>query len=143
MRILSSIILIVLALLAIFAALNWTVVAAPATVSVFGFRTEASPGLVLLGFAFTFALLALAYAAAQRAIILMEMRRQSKELEAQRDLAERAEASRLNDLRQQLEREFAQLRTTMEESTNSLAAGIGQIDEKLSRPGTAIDKPGF
>jgi uncharacterized integral membrane protein len=134
MRILSSIILAVLALLAMFAALNWTVVAAPAALSIFGFRREAPPGLILLGFAFTFALLSLAYAAAQRALILMEMRRQSQELEAQRNLAEHAEASRLNDLRQQMEREFAQLRTTMEESTNSLAASIGQIDEKLGRP---------
>ena len=134
MRILSGIILVVLALLAMFAALNWTVLAAPAALSIFGFRREASPGLILLGFAFTFALLSLAYAAAQRALILMEMRRQSQELEAQRNLAEHAEASRLNDLRQQLEREFAQLRTTMEQSTNSLAASIGQIDEKLGRP---------
>ena len=135
MRILSSIILVALALLALFAALNWTVLATPAALSFFGFRTEASPALILLGSAFAFALLFLAYAATQRAVMLMEMRRQSQELKAQRDLAEHAEASRLNDLRQQLEREFAQLRASMEESTNSLAASIGQIDEKLGRPG--------
>jgi uncharacterized integral membrane protein len=134
MRILTTIILAALILLALFAAFNWSVLAAPADVSIFGFRTQASPGLILLGFALTFAVLALAYVAAQRTIMLMELRRQSQQLEAQRELAERAEASRLTDLRQELEREFARLRATMEESTNSLAASIGELDEKLDRP---------
>jgi uncharacterized integral membrane protein len=144
MRILTIIILAALILLALFAAFNWGVLTAPADVSIFGFRTQASPGLIVLGFALTFAVLALAYVAAQRTVMLMELRRASQQLEAQRDLAERAEASRLNDLRQELEREFARLRTTMEESTNSLAASISEIDEKLDRPdrpGTSIDKP--
>jgi uncharacterized integral membrane protein len=134
MRILTPIILAALILLALFAAFNWSVLSAPAEVSIFGFRTQGSPGLILLGFALAFAVLALAYVAAQRTASLMELRRQSQQLEAQRDLAERAEASRLTELRQELEREFARLRATMEESTNSLAASIGEIDEKLDRP---------
>jgi uncharacterized integral membrane protein len=142
MRILTGIILAALILLALFAAFNWSVLTASADVSIFGFRTQASPGLIILAFALTFAVLALAYVAAQRTVMLMELRRTSQQLEAQRDLAERAEASRLNDLRQELEREFARLRTTMEESTNSLAASIGEIDEKLDGPGRTIGRPG-
>ena len=133
MRILGIVILVALALLALFAAANWSALMAPTALSFVAFTVEGPLGLVLLGFAVGFALLLLGYAAAQRTSMLMESRRFAQELKAQRDLAERAEASRLAELRQQVEREFAQVRTAIEESANGLAAAIGQIDEKLPR----------
>ena len=142
MGILGTVILVALALLALFAAMNWAALSAPTALSFFGVGVEGPLGLILLGTALAFGLLFLAYAAMQRTAMLMESRRHAQELKAQRDLAERAEASRLSELRQQLERDFAALRATIEESTNSLAASIGQLDEKLERGGTFIAKRG-
>ena len=142
MGFLGIVILVALALLALFAAVNWSALTAPTILSFVAFTLEGPLGLILLGFALGFALLFLGYAAMQRTAMLMESRRHAQELKAQRDLAERAEASRLSELRQQLERDFAALRATIEESTNSLAASIGQLDEKLERGGTFIAKRG-
>lgn len=135
MGILGIVILVALALLALFAAVNWSALTAPTTLSFVAFTVEGPLGLILLAFALGFALLFLGYAAMQRTAMLMESRRHAQEMKAQRDLAERAEASRLAELRQQVEREFAQVRTVIEESSNGLAAAIGQIDEKLGRGG--------
>ncbi len=134
-KILGIAILVALALLALFAAVNWSALTAPTTLSFVAFTVEGPLGIILLGFALGFALLLLGYAATQRTAMLMESRRHAQELRAQREIAERAEASRLAELRQELEREFAQVRRTIEESSNGLAAAIGQIDEKLSGPG--------
>lgn len=132
MGILGTVILVALALLGLFAAVNWSALTAPTTLSFVAFAVEGPLGLILLAFALGFAVLFLGYAAMQRTAMLMESRRHAQELRAQREIAESAEASRLAELRQQLEREFAQVRTTIEESSNGLAAAIGQIDEKLS-----------
>ena len=138
MGILGIVILVALALLALFAAVNWSALTAPTILSFVAFTLEGPLGLILLSFALGFALLFLGYAAMQRTAMLMESRRQAQELKAQRDLAERAEASRLAELRQQMEREFEQVRRTIEDSSNSLAAAVGQVDDKLSRG----DRPG-
>lgn len=138
MGLLGIVILVALALLALFAAVNWSALTAPTLLSFVAFTVEGPLGVILLGFALAFALLFLGYAAMQRTAMLMESRRHAQELRAQRELAERAEASRLAELRAQIEREFAQVRTAIEESSNGLAASIGQIDEKLG----ARDKPG-
>jgi uncharacterized integral membrane protein len=140
-KILGIAILVALALLALFSALNWSALTAPTALSFVFFTVEGPLGVILLGAALAFALVLLAYAAMQRTSMLMESRRQAQELKAQRDLAEQAEASRLHELRQQLERECADLRSRIDEAANSLAAGIGQIDDKLSRPGTLIAGP--
>jgi len=90
-----------------------------------------------------------------RTTALVEQRRHMKALEAQRALAEKAEASRLATLANQLTDECARLRGLVEESrgqafaradalekslvrsmndtANALFANIGQIDDKLER----------
>ena len=90
-----------------------------------------------------------------RTAMLMEGRRYAHELQAQRELAERAETSRFTQLREQVNLEFARLHTalqdiraslmgrtegmeqsllkTVDEATNSLAANVGEVDEKLDR----------
>src|SRR5687768_12952167 len=102
MGILGIVILVALALLALFAAVNWSALTAPTVLSFVAFTLEGPLGLILLCFALGFALLFLGYAAMQRTAMLMESRRHAQELKAQRDLAERAEASRLAELRQQM-----------------------------------------
>jgi uncharacterized integral membrane protein len=133
MKLLGSIILIALALLAIFAAVNWTALTAPTGLSFVAFTLEAPLGLILIGFALGFALLLLGYVAVQRTAMFVEMRRHTQELKAQREIAERAEASRIHELQLQLEREAAALRTSIEQAANGLAASIGELDDKLER----------
>jgi hypothetical protein len=83
--------------------------------------------------------------------MLMESRRHNQGLQAQRKLAESAEASRLNELRAQVTHEFAQLRDaigqsdvhmekmeqsmrqSMNEAANGLAALVGEMDDKIDR----------
>jgi uncharacterized integral membrane protein len=134
MGILGYIVLAALGLLALFAAMNWAALTAPTVLSFFGAAVHAPLGLILLGAAVGFALLALVYAAFQRTAMLLEARRHAQALEAQRQIAETAEASRLAELREQIEREFAITRRTLEESANGLAAAIGELEEKLGRP---------
>jgi cell division protein FtsB len=108
---------------------------------------------VLHGMAVMLVLVALfvVYALTLKTAMLMESRRHNQELEAQRKLAETAEASRLSELRTQIEREFAQLRDaigrvdgrmdsheqamkqSLNEAANGLAALVAEMDDKIDR----------
>ncbi len=122
MKLRNAAVLATLVVLVAFAALNWSALAAPTLVSFAFFRAEAPLGLIVLGFAVGLAGLAVVHAVVQRTAMLVEARRQAQELKALRELADNAEASRL-----------AQLQRRLEEATNTLAAHIGQVDDKLNR----------
>ena len=146
-----------LVLVAIFAVANWTLLTAPATLNFLLFSVEGPFALVLFGAIVVFAALFALYALSLRASALLETRRHLKELGAQRRLAEEAEASRLAALSAQIEREFAAMRASIEatreemsqrtrelerdlgrridETSNALFANLGEIDDKLERPG--------
>ena len=132
-RALGVVLLAALALLALFAALNWRALTAPTELSFFGAGVQAPLGLILLAAAIGFGALAFVYAAVQRTAMLLEARRLAQALEAQRRLAEDAEASRLNELRAEVQREFAEVRRTIEESANGLAAAIGELEDRLEK----------
>jgi len=133
MRLFSLSLVLALALLAAFAALNWAALSAPTVLS-FGVATVQAPlGAILLGFALGFALLAVASMVVQRAAQLVEARRHAQELRAARELADNAEASRVAALRAELKEEFAALRRAIDESANGVAAAVGQVDDKLDR----------
>ena len=140
MRILGSAIVIALAALGLFAASNWPALSTPARLSFVGLPLDAPLGLILLAFALGFALLLLGYAALQRTAMLLQSRRHARELAAQRDLAERAELSRVFELRGQLERETEALRVYIEQTANGLAATLGQLEDKLDRSLQRPDK---
>jgi hypothetical protein len=133
----ALLVLLAAALVALFAALNWSTLAATVPVSLGPATVQAAPGVIVLAFALGFALALLAYIAWHRTAQLIEARRHADELRALRALAEDAEASRLRELRAELTRDFAALRGTIEESGNGLAASIGQLDDKLERARTA------
>jgi uncharacterized protein HemX len=134
MKIFALLVALVAALLVLFAALNWPALNATAPVSLGVATIDAAPGVILLACALGLALALLAYAAWHRTAQLVEARRHAQELRELRALADNAEASRLRELRTDLEQEFAALRRTVEESGNGLAAAIGQIDDKLNAP---------
>lgn len=155
MKIVGPLILAGFILLGIFALANWSVLSAPTTLSFVAFHLEAPLGLLLLGMLLLFVALFTAYVLILRTTMLMDARRYARELETQHQLAEKAEASRLNELRGQLDQQFAKLletaeqsrtdlgarfegmetalRNSIEESSRSLSAYIGEVDDKIDR----------
>ena len=144
-----------LVLLAVFAAANWGLLAEPASLNFLAFAVQGPLGLILLGVTLAFVSLFLIYVLSVRTAALTETRRHLKELGAQRELADKAEASRFTALGAQLEQEFTRLRAAIDESraearlrtdaleqsqrsvitdnANALFANIGEIDDKLER----------
>ena len=153
MNVLGAVILIAVLLLVVFALANWSVLTAPATLSFLLFDVEGPLGVILLGGMLLLLALFVLYALALRTRTLMESRRQTQELEAQRKLANDAEASRLRELRVQMEGEFARLheafggvdarlaqqeqvlKRSLDEAANGLAALVAEIDDKIERFG--------
>ena len=144
MNVRSVLLVLVLALFAGFTFLNWDVIKAPTTLS-FGFGTAQAPlGLLLLGFTVLIVAVFLFVLMVQQASVLVETRRTAKELSAQRTLADQAEASRFTTLESQAAvREAAlgqrldgleqALRAHVDQASNSLAAFIGEVDDRLER----------
>jgi len=156
----TLLIVLVLGVVIVFALLNWSVFTAPTTLSI-GFTTfEAPLGLILLGAIGALTLLFLIYLVYLQATALMESRQYSRELKNQRELADRAEESRFTELRSSLETELRRianqmadsntamntrldglahdLRSAIEQSTNSLSAYIGEIEDRLERTGSSL-----
>ncbi len=143
--------ILVLGAAGLFAALNWNVLSSETTLSL-GFTTVQAPlGASLLGLALVF----LVYVVYLLSAALLESRRHARELRAQREIAENAEASRLYQLKvaveealrerndqsaelrheilARLEKLEGELRTALEQSSNSLAACLGEIEDRLER----------
>lgn len=144
MRTRTLLVLLAVTLIAAFALLNWPTFMAPSTLSLGFTAFEAPLGLAMLGLLVVMALIFATYMALWQGAILMETRRHTKELQAQRTLADQAEASRFTELRNLLHSEIERLaervltsqqglRTEMNESSNSLAAMLGEIDDRLKR----------
>lgn len=157
MRARTALLLAVLVAVGIFGALNWAVFTAPTPLS-FGFWTVEAPlGLILLAVIAGLTLLYLVFLAWLETSALLEARRYGRELLAQRQLAESAEASRFAELKRSLETELGALhglpdaaareiltrleqtegalRADIERAGNTLAAYIGELDDRLRRPG--------
>jgi uncharacterized integral membrane protein len=156
----TLLIVLVLGVVVVFALLNWSVFTAPTILSV-GFTTFDAPlGLILLGAIGALTLLFLIYLVYLQATAMMESRQYSRELKNQRELADRAEESRFTELRSSLETELGRianqmadsniamntrldglahdLRSAIEQSTNSLSAYIGEIEDRLERTGGSL-----
>jgi uncharacterized integral membrane protein len=151
MNSIGIVILLALFLLAVFTLANWAVLSASSTLSFIVFDIEGPLGVILLGAMLVLVALFVVYALTLKTAMLMESRRHNQELEAQRKLAETAEASRLSELRTQIEREFAQLRDaigavdgrmdgheqamkqSLNEAANGLAALVAEMDDKIDR----------
>lgn len=153
---------IVLALVALvgFAALNWTAIMTPTELSLGFAQVQAPLGVVMLGISALLCALFIVYLLFQQTGALLESRRYAKEMKAQRELADRAEASRFTELRAFLEAEmrrieaqgaasaretearferFGQtLQAKLDESTRTLSAYIGEVEDKIDR---ALAKP--
>jgi uncharacterized integral membrane protein len=137
MNFLGAIILAALLLLAVFTLANWSVLTAPATLSFVAFNIEGPLGIILLGVTLVLVALFVLYALTLRTNMLMESRRLNQELQAQRKLADSAETSRINELRTLIDARMDEAEQSMKlainEATNSLAALVGEMDDKIDR----------
>jgi len=142
-----------LLLVGLFALLNWTAFATPTPLSLGVATVEAPLGLVMLGVVVFISLLFTVWAISLQASALLEGRRQTKELQAQRELADKAEASRFTELRGVLMSELSGViqlhnetralminrmdrlqeasRATLEETSNTFSAYMGELEDRL------------
>jgi hypothetical protein len=126
--------LVIAAIIAIgFTVLNWQALAAPMTLSL-GIDTVQAPlGVVML---VALGLLALLFAA-WAMMMLAESHRQARELHAQRELADKAEASRFTELRSfiadELQRMTREARTAFEQNSNAVTAHLAEIEDRVER----------
>lgn len=164
MNVRSMILVMVLAAIAAFAVLNWGVFITPTTLSLGVADVQAPVGLVMLGLLVFLTALFLVFVVYMQTSVLMDTRRHAKELHANRELANQAEASRFTELRAYLEAELAKqaslnaeskeailarldrleqdLRDTVEQSGNTLTAYIGELEDRLERAAPdAADRP--
>ncbi len=142
---------VVLGLIAFFGFMNWPVLNAPVPLWL-GVTTITAPLgtviLVLFGIVVLMMLI-------EQSIALAETRRYGRDLNAQRKLADEAEASRFTELRTYVSGELARseqrlvdtqsaliarldqlersLRTALEQQANSLLATIGELDDRIER----------
>jgi membrane protein involved in colicin uptake len=124
---------VVLAFVGLFALLNWSTFAATTPLSL-GFTTVNAPlGLLMLGVLVFVAVLFTVWAVALQVSVLRETRRHTKELTAQRELADRAEASRFTELRSFLSAEQLRVTQVSEEMRAGIIARLDRMDEEMRR----------
>jgi uncharacterized integral membrane protein len=155
----TGVLLVVVLLIGALAALNWGLLASPVLMSVGFMQVSAPLGLIMLGLTVLLGILFAAYVVYLQSSVLMETRRHTKEMQSQRDLADKAEASRFTELRNFLEAQenthmarnaerHAGLLARVEQLENTLAAHIGQLEDRMERrpsaafpSGTSIEVP--
>jgi uncharacterized integral membrane protein len=155
MNLRSLLILIALVLLGAFALVNWQAFMTPTRLSLFVGEVQAPLGLVMLVATGLITALFLVYVLFQQAGVIVEARRYARELKANRELADKAEASRFTELRAFVEEELRRLEAQssavatglaariddldrtlgkrLDETTGTLSACVGEIDDKLDR----------
>ncbi|MDB5963891.1 MAG: hypothetical protein JWQ72_391 [Polaromonas sp.] len=161
MRARTIVLILAIVLVAAFAALNVDEFTRTSVLSL-GFTTIQVPlGLVMLALLAVAVLAFLASTLYMQSTNLIETRRYARELATQRDLADRAEASRFTELRNYLEAQAtaaqsreaahatvlaerlaqtqAALMHRLEQSDNTVAAYMGQLEDRLD----GRNAPGF
>ena len=117
--------------IAALAALNWAALSAPASVSLGVASIEAPLGLIMLGLTTLLGAVFLAYVFYLHSSVMLEARRHNKEMTAQRELADKAEASRFTELRVFLEAQQQQELAAQKESAAALSARLDQLEKAL------------
>jgi uncharacterized integral membrane protein len=151
----TVLLLLMIAIVGLFAAVNWSAFTAITPLWLIFTTVQAPLGVIMLGVAAFAMLLALAFAAHLKTAMLIESRHHAREMHTQRKLADSTEASRVTELQQALEtglrtqaEQLAVARTELiarmaqaevamqhqvETSGNTLAAYIGELEDRLQR----------
>ncbi len=153
MKLRTLFLLLVFAAIAGFAALNWAVILTPTALNLGVADVQAPLGLIMLGALVLLVAFFLVYVLYLQTTVLFDARSHAKELQANRKLADQAEASRFTDLRTFLDAELKNmaaadaganaamatrleklerdLRLVIEQSGNSIAASLAEMDDRL------------
>ena len=151
----TLLLLLLLGGIAVFAAVNWGTFVTPTDLSLVLTTVQAPLGLTMLGLTAALTGLFLVFLVYLQTSVILEARRYARELRAQRELAEQAETSRFTDLHNFLETELVKLgdqtmssktdietrlnqldqdlRSAIEQAGNTLAAYIGEFEDRLER----------
>ncbi|MES2365655.1 MAG: LapA family protein [Pseudomonadota bacterium] len=155
MKIRTLLLLVVLGLIAVFSALNWNAFMTPTILSL-GFSTVQAPlGLIMLGVLILLTAFFLVFVVYLQTAVLFDTRRQAREMQANRELTEKAETSRFIELRTFMESEMKRqteqnaaskaavltridqldrdVLSAIEQSGNSVSAFVGQLEDRLER----------
>lgn len=124
---------IALFLLAVFALLNWSAFSTPTALTLGFAEVQAPLGLVMLVVTGIVSGLFLVYIVYQQAGAILESRRYEKELRANRDLADKAEASRFTELRAYLASELGRLQSERATESQQVGARLQQLEERLQQ----------
>jgi len=116
-------------------ALNWSVLAAPAQLDLVIAHVQVPLGVTLLGVTAVLAALFLVASLQNQIGSLLETRRLFKEVKRVQDLADRAEASRIESLHEHLATEFRQLNERI--ASLDAAAGAAAKDRQGASPVSA------
>ncbi|MDG4475806.1 LapA family protein [Thiovibrio frasassiensis] len=165
MKVRTLFLLIILGVITVFAALNWNAFMAPTTLSLGVANVQAPLGIIMLGLLAFLSAVFLIFIVSLQTSVLFEARRHARELQANRELADQAEASRFTELRGFLEGELKRqagfeaeskgavlarldqleqdLRASVEQSGNMLSAYIGELEDRLEKvvQGTTLQSP--
>jgi len=159
MRLRTVLLVLTAVAVSVFALLNWEEFMRDSTLRL-GWQTVTAPlGAIMLALLGLAALVFIATSVATHTRHMMESRQHQRTLQAQRELAERAEASRFTDLRTQLDthlRESRQremqaasemeqtvariqreLRNQLEQLQRALGMRLGEMEARLERPALA------
>ncbi len=121
----------------LFATLNWTAFTTPTVLDLGVTTTRAPLGAIMLGLVIFLCALFAGWVIVLQANALAAARRQGRELQAQRDLADRAEASRFTELRAELvarlDRLQAESQAAIEQGVNAIAAHLGHLEDRFDR----------
>lgn len=159
MKLPTAVLLVLLVLVALFTVLNWTAFTTPTQLSLMVTTVQAPLGVLMLILTGAIVAAFLIFFVYLQTTTAMEARRLAKELKSQRELADRAEASRFTELRSFLTQELTALRamqddsqaklatrvseaeqalrTEIEHAGNTLAAYIGELEHRLEAPAEA------
>jgi hypothetical protein len=131
MKIRTLLMLVVLIVIAAFVALNWAAFMAPTTLSLGLTQTQAPLGMVMLGLMLALVAMFLAFVVYLQTSVLFDARHHARELRLNRELADKAEASRFTELRAALDLGLAQQAELDAASRAALLARIDQLDQGL------------
>ncbi|MDO5693331.1 MAG: LapA family protein [Pseudomonadota bacterium] len=127
----ALLLLIIGAAIVAFIGVNWTAMTTPTDLNLIFTDIRAPLGLVLLGLMALLSTVFVGLIAYTQGTVLMETRRHAKELSAQRELADKAEASRFTDLRAHLDKEVARLAEVIENHTRETLSRVDRAEMGL------------
>jgi hypothetical protein len=127
----SLVLLLVGAAIVGFVGVNWAEMVRPVDLDLLFVTVHVPLGLTLLGLMAVLSTVFVWLVAYQQASVLIETRRHSKELAIQRDLADKAEASRFTELRAHLDQEVGRLSGVIDNHTRDMLARVDRAEMGL------------